>query len=49
MAAEGKTPHRAIRIDDDLWQELREAAAEEGMDASKVIRGRGTRWLEGRD
>ena len=49
MAAEGKTPHRAIRIDDDLWQELREAAAEEGMDAAKGIRWLGTMGLEGRD
>ena len=44
-----KTPHRVVRIDDDLWNELREAAAEEGADASKVIRMLITMWLEGRD
>ena len=49
MAPEGKTPHRTIRVDDDLWQALQEAAAEEGMDASKVIRYLIAMWLEGRD
>lgn len=41
-------PLRAVRVDDDLWQALREAAAEEGMDASKVIRWLVQGWLDGR-
>lgn len=47
MAAEG-TPFRRIRMDDDLWQRLEEAAKRADPDANRsVILRRFARWYVG--
>lgn len=47
MAAEG-TPFRRIRMDDDLWQRLEEAAKRADPDANRsVIIRRFARWYVG--
>lgn len=33
-----RTPHRVVRIDDELWQATQECAAAEGTTASEIIR-----------
>lgn len=38
MANQPKTPHRTIRIDDDLWNEAKRVAAQRGDVLSEVIR-----------
>lgn len=43
------TTLRNIRIDDERWNALREAAEEQGTDASKVIRDMIDVYLDGRD
>lgn len=47
MAAEG-TPFRRIRMDDDLWQRLEDAAKRADPDANRsVILRRFARWYVG--
>lgn len=38
MANQPKTPHRTIRVDDDLWNEAKRVAAQRGEILSEVIR-----------
>lgn len=38
MPNQPKTPHRMVRVDDDLWAAAKEAAADEGTTVSEVIR-----------
>lgn len=42
------TPLRAIRINDELWEALKEKAESEGKDASAVIRQLVTEYLKSR-
>ena len=46
MAAEGKTPHRTIRVEDDLWRAARDKARAEGRTVSDVIRDRLKRYVK---
>ena len=39
------TPHRAVRIDDETWEELGGAAAAAGTDRSAVLRELARWWL----
>ena len=41
MVNQPKTPHRTIRVSDDLWNRAREKAADEGRNLSELIR----EWL----
>jgi hypothetical protein len=36
---EGKTPHRTLRVEDDLWDAFSEAAQQQGSDRTAVLRG----------
>ena len=45
MAAEGKTPHRTIRVEDELWKAAQEKARVEGRTVSDVIRDRLRRYV----
>lgn len=38
MPDKPKTPHRTVRIDDDLWKEASDVAAEHGETASDAVR-----------
>ena len=40
------TPHRPIRINDELWAKAQSKAAKEGTTASEVIRKLLTEWVE---
>jgi hypothetical protein len=35
---EGKTPHRALRVEDDLWERFGDATAALGVDRSTWLR-----------
>lgn len=39
------TPHRTIRVDDDLWRAAQEKAKAEGRTVSDVIRDRLRRYV----
>lgn len=41
-----KTPHRTIRVDDDLWHAARDKARAEGRTVSDVIRDRLKRYVK---
>lgn len=40
-----KTPHRQVRLDDDMWHKLGLAAVEAGTDRSVIIRALVAWWL----
>lgn len=40
-----KTPHRTIRIPDELWKAAQQKAADEGTDVSAVIRELLAEWV----
>ena len=40
------TPHRPIRIPDELWQAAKDKAANENTTVSEVIRALLTEWIE---
>ena len=40
------TPHRPIRISDELWAKAQEKAAEQGTTASEVARRLLREWVE---
>lgn len=40
------TPHRTIRVPDELWAKVRDKAAEEGTTASVVIRVLLMEWVD---
>ena len=46
MAVEGKTPHRTIRVEDELWKAAQEKARAEGRTVSDVIRDRLRRYVK---
>ena len=41
------TPHRPIRISDELWAKAQAKAAQEGITASEKVRRLLTEWVEG--
>lgn len=41
-----KTPHRTIRVDDELWRAARDKARAEGRTVSDVIRDRLKRYVK---
>lgn len=41
------TAHRAIRIDDPLWEQVKAKAAAEGITVSDLIRDLLRKWLKG--
>lgn len=41
-----KTPIRAIRVSDELWQAAQAVAAERGEDVSTVVRAALTRYVK---
>jgi hypothetical protein len=43
-----KTPIRSIRIPEELWDELKQAAAEDGTDVSTIMRAQAERYLKRR-
>lgn len=46
MSPSKGTPHRPIRIKDELWLPAKEKAAAQGTNASEVIRRLLTEWLK---
>lgn len=40
-----KTPHRTIRVEDELWRAAQEKARAEGRTVSEVIRDRLRRYV----
>lgn len=46
MSPSKGTPHRPIRIKDELWDPAREKAAAEGTNLSEVIRRLLNEWLQ---
>ena len=44
--AEGKTPHRTIRVDEELWRAAQEKARAEGRTVTDVIRDRLRRYVK---
>lgn len=46
MPNKPKTPHRTIRIDDELWKAAQAAAEREGKTMTEVIRAALTRYVK---
>lgn len=46
MPNKPKTPHRTIRIDDELWKAAQAAAEREGKTITEVIRAALTRYVK---
>ena len=38
MANQPKTPHRSVRLNDDIWDALREIGEQTGLSVSELIR-----------
>jgi predicted DNA-binding ribbon-helix-helix protein len=38
MANQPKTPHRSVRLNDDIWDALREIGEQTGLSVSDLIR-----------
>ena len=46
MPDASKTPHRTIRVEDDLWRAAQDKARAEGRTVSDVIRDRLKRYVK---
>lgn len=44
----GKTPHRVIRVEDELWRAAQECAAAEDTTVSEVVRAGLRRYVRSR-
>ena len=38
MPNKPRTPHRSVRVDDDLWEQAKRAASDQGEAVSDVVR-----------
>lgn len=47
VANQPKTPHRTIRVPDDVWAPARLKAEQEGRNLSELIRGWLTQYVNG--